>query len=79
MKESKIEKLNSKKFIHQAIQISKKLRLYLVSILNEKYKYFLWYLVFFREKTNPKVKGQEVRDQVSTSFSKAPQRYLTFG
>ena len=56
-----------------------KLRLYPVSIFNEKYNYFLRYLVFFRTKKDPKLKDQKVRDQVSTTFSEAPQWDLTFG
>ena len=35
--------------------------------------------MFFRAKKCPKLKDQQVRDQVSTTFSEAPQWDLTFG
>ena len=38
-----------------------KLRLYLVSILNEKYNYFLWYFALFRAKLGLKIKRSKVR------------------
>ena len=56
-----------------------KLRLYLVSILNEKYNYFLWYFAFFGAKMGPKPKDQEVRGQISFTFSDASVRGVTFG
>ena len=56
-----------------------RLRLYLVSILNEKCSYFLRYFVFFGAKMGPKPKDQEVRGQISTTFSEASPRSLTSG
>ena len=81
MKESEIEK---SKYFEGKIYPSgypniQKLRLYLVPIFNEKYNYFLRYLVLFWAKKSPEVKDQGVRGQVSTTFSKAPQCGLTFG
>ena len=53
-----------------------KLRLYLVSMFNEKYNYFLLYLVFFWAKKCQKLKDQEVKDKVSTTFSEASNQGL---
>ena len=56
-----------------------KSRPYPVSISNEKYNYFLRYLAFFWARMGSKVKDQEVRGQVNTSFSEAPPSGLTRG
>ena len=70
MKESEI---NKSKILNEKIYPSgypniKKSEPYLVPILN----YFLQYLVFFCAKMGIKVKDQEVKDQVSTSFFGSP-------
>ena len=81
MKNSEIAKSKyfKKKIYPSGYPNIQKFRLYPVSIFNEKYNYFLQYLVFFRTKKDPKLKDQKVRDQVSTTFSEAPQWDLTFG
>ena len=75
MKESEIEKVNSfhEKIYPSGYPNTQKSKPYLLSIFNEKYNYFLLYLVFFLAKKGPKLKDQEVRDQISTTFSEARQ------
>ena len=54
-----------------------KSRPYRVSILNEKYNYFLRYWGFVQAEKSPKVKGQNVRGQVSSLFLEATNWGLT--
>ena len=75
MKEAEIEesKYFEQKNYPSGYPNIQKLRLYLVSNLNEKYIYFLPYLVFFCFfLKGPNIKDQEVKGQVSTHFFRGP-------
>ena len=67
------------KIYSSGYQNIQKLRRYLISILNEKHNRFLWYLVFFWAKMDPKPKDQEVRGHVSTTFLEALQCGPAYG
>ena len=81
MKESEIEESQYIPKKNLSIGLTKYPKIKALSGLNFQWKIQLLFALFgvFSGKKDPKLKDQEVRDQVSTTFSEAPQWDLTFG